>query len=85
MAGQRSNAATVWKNDVKTLLDSGAPPSVATAVAVEGSDVYVAGNINTLTTNNSLYWKNGAKTSLSLVTNVPYKLTLVNAITVVKR
>jgi hypothetical protein len=58
------NTATVWKNGVANLL----PPTTTTdsgsfgyAVAVSGTDVYVAGN----SPHGAVYWKNGVEQVLS--------------------
>ena len=55
-------AGVYWTHGVATILTSSGNP---TAVYVSGSDVSVAGFINTGTSNSPVYWKNGAITSLT--------------------
>lgn len=54
--------ATYWKNGVPVLLsDSTTNTSTATCIYVQGTDVYVAGNISSLSQeiSHACYWKNG--------------------------
>lgn len=50
------NRAILWKNGVRTILDTNDEDSEPTAIAVSGSDVYVSGEINDRSAG---YWKNG--------------------------
>ena len=68
------SAATYWKNNVPAILSTGpaAAPnsslfSAAYAIAMNGSDVYIAGDIwdNATNYDAAFYWKNGAATQLS--------------------
>lgn len=54
--------ATIWKNGVAQILpnDLSALTSNANAVATNGTDIYVAGDINSM----AVYWKNGVFTNL---------------------
>jgi hypothetical protein len=64
--------ATYWKNGVPTTLPvSNALSSMATAIAVNGSDVYVTGNISALTGDNiGVCWKNNVISNL-MDNNIP--------------
>lgn len=62
VGGGIPNLAKVWTNGVSRGLTTGGPPgSVATAVTVSGSDVYVAGQDGAAVT----YWKNGVPLALT--------------------
>ena len=57
------SAACYWKNGVKTALTDSKLKSDATAIAVSGSTVYVAGDTEFFPTK-PCYWKNGARVAL---------------------
>jgi hypothetical protein len=57
--------ACYWKNGVKTVLSEGTSLAEACAIAVSGSDVYVAGHEDNAAGRVACYWKNGVKTALS--------------------
>jgi hypothetical protein len=59
--GSDSSRATVWKNGVPTFLPKG---YAATAIAVNGTDVYVAGYTLFASKDTAAYWKNGVITRL---------------------
>jgi hypothetical protein len=79
--GNYVQAAMCWKNGAPTVLNSGLPVSGnfilnagATAIAADGSDIYIAGFVgaNTETAPNTYtdepvvtYWKNGVPTSVT--------------------
>jgi hypothetical protein len=73
VAGYEMNAsnvkvAMVWKNGVGTALSDGIRGAYASAVAVSGTDVYVAGVVAASVTNSdgiATVWKNGNTTSLT--------------------
>jgi hypothetical protein len=67
VAGTDGTNAALWKNGVETIL---APNATADAVAVSGSDVYVAGWVNSPGTppyggSTATIWKNGVATALT--------------------
>jgi hypothetical protein len=54
----RGNSAAYWKNGVLNTLSGSTPEFyMATAIAVNGSDIYVAGT-GGYPSNNAVYWKN---------------------------
>lgn len=55
------SVATYWKNGVQTKIDDGYS-STAWGIAVNGSDVYIAGQ--SFLTNGATYWKNGVPVQL---------------------
>lgn len=69
LAGNIGNNAVYWKNGVVTILTNsinGANVSVATSIAVFGSDVYVAGSeANAANVRVAKYWKNGVPISIT--------------------
>ncbi|MBL7700709.1 MAG: hypothetical protein JNM14_00545 [Ferruginibacter sp.] len=72
IAGRLSNGtigvAAYWKNGVATQVTNGTKASVAYAIAVSGSDIYVGGiEIDDPSGHATLkYWKNGVPTTLSM-------------------
>ena len=61
-----ANVAVYWKNGVPTDLSqvtNQGPNTMATSIAVSGSDVYVAGNIQS-SIPLAVYWKNGTQVPL---------------------
>ena len=60
------NIATYWKNGVEVKLGDSTNQSFGNAIAVNGTDVYITGNItdNTLKNIGSVIWKNGVATPL---------------------
>jgi hypothetical protein len=59
--------ACYWKNGVKTdLITGGSGNSNATAVVVDGVDVYISGFYNNGGNQTACYWKNGVKTDLPM-------------------
>src|SRR6185312_11603193 len=63
-----NEVATLWKNGVATRLADGTHGSVANAVFVKGTDIYVAGSENGI----AKVWKNGVATNLTDGTSVPF-------------
>ncbi|HEY8929751.1 MAG TPA: hypothetical protein VIM55_11200 [Mucilaginibacter sp.] len=60
--------AVYWKNGVQITLGDAASATIssfARAIAVQGSDVYVAGNVTGPTGFAATYWKNGTAVTLS--------------------
>jgi hypothetical protein len=74
--GLTTNSATnvtCWKNGIPTKLhDDPAVNSVATGIALNGSDVFVIGNLN-LVNQAAICWKNGLRTTLTGDINGPYE------------
>lgn len=66
MAGIVNGKATLWKNGVATTLAASTAKSTAYSVAVNGSDVYVAGYGTDANNTNgiAILWKNGVATTL---------------------
>ena len=61
LSGEVNNVATYWKNGAANSLTFGSPGipnNLANAIALNGSDVFVAGGYDTLN-NNPLFWWNG--------------------------
>ena len=57
--------AVQWVNGIKTQLTSSAIPSNANAIALNGNDIYIAGNYLTHNgTSVAVYWKNGIEHKL---------------------
>jgi hypothetical protein len=56
--GNAVQLAAYWKNGVPTILGDSTTYSEATAIFVQGADIYVAGYTGT---DNAVYWKNGVK------------------------
>ena len=52
--------AAMWKNGIITKLTDGTTDASANAVALNGSDIYLAGEYH----NNAIYWKNGVAVKL---------------------
>jgi hypothetical protein len=62
-----NNSAVVWEDGNPTVLTGGGDTvnSIATAIAINGNDIYEAGSINDRAT----YWKNGTPVKLSADTS----------------
>jgi hypothetical protein len=60
-----TNVAKLWRNGVATALSDGREPAIATAVAIAGSDVYVAGRVWNGRVMLATVWKNGVPLSLT--------------------
>ncbi|HWZ15232.1 MAG TPA: hypothetical protein VNW95_08325 [Mucilaginibacter sp.] len=58
----QSSQATLWKNGVPTVLAGG---STASAIAITGTDVYIAGVSGTGNNISATYWKNGVAATLT--------------------
>jgi uncharacterized membrane protein len=55
IAGNSLSVATLWKNGIPTRLADTLTNTLASAVLINGNDVYVTGTVN----DNAAYWKNG--------------------------
>jgi hypothetical protein len=73
VTGNNENIATYWKNDITTnassqvsLSNTSVSASNYTSIAINGSDLYIAGLISN---NNNCYWKNGTLIPLTEKTN----------------
>lgn len=55
------STAVFWKNGTLNILDNSSDNTIASAIAISGTDVYIAGTKTT----NAIYWKNGIEYSLS--------------------
>lgn len=71
--GPRISKAILWKNGVKTILDSGFS-SFAVSLFVENDDVYVFGSDSSTYDEEGdpqavIYWKNGVKNSIAIESN----------------
>jgi len=53
-----------WTNDLPSELSGGAPNSLPTGIAANGSDVYISGIIYSGGYNHAVYWKNNQQTIL---------------------
>jgi len=70
LASNGHYVAAYWKNGVPVKLGDSSSNSFAYSIAVNGTDIYVAGN-NTINGNTVyLYWKNGVATILTTPSNV---------------
>jgi hypothetical protein len=70
VGGRLGNYAAYWKNDEVHQVNSNDGPSYATAIAVQGNDVYLAGtSFNALGEKIITYWKNGVPTYLKNLGN----------------
>jgi len=64
-AANGNSVAAYWKNGVETKLTDSAVNSEGHDIAVNGSNVYIVGDIqNNLSVYNAAYWKNGTLTRL---------------------
>jgi len=78
LVGYSGNYARVWKNGIKSTLSSNFPVSVAYSIAINGNDIYIAGeefqDVSSSTLNpfdalggvSAKVWKNGIATNLPL-------------------
>lgn len=66
-AGYVDSKAAYWKNEVLNIVNDDGKTSKAVAIAVQGSDVYLAGTTITPPDITATYWKNGVPTYLSKV------------------
>lgn len=73
ISSANGSAAAYWKNGVETNLTAGTTRDAACAIAVNGNDVYTAGNVG----NNAAYWKNKVVTQLSSNNSVAYAIAVV--------
>jgi hypothetical protein len=68
VAGQGNSGALYWKDGVSTALPGGAQPgSSANGIAISGSSIFVAGDIdiNGFTSDSAAYWNNGTLVTLN--------------------
>lgn len=64
LVGYENNGAKYWKNGMEVKL-SDATNSLAIAIAIDGNDVYIAGNRHVgYNTTSGIYWKNGISVDL---------------------
>jgi hypothetical protein len=59
--GKAGSLATYWKNNVAMQLTDNSIFSVANAIAIDGSDIYIGGAAN----GSAVYWKNGSLIKLA--------------------